>query len=345
MNCTGDHSVQQRKRHEPFTVMPNRQLNLRALLGVVAGLIALALVAQVLRSGVFEPHHTYTLIAARAQGLRAGVGVEYAGFAIGRVEHVNLGATGQLEIKIRVSRQYTQWIRADSQFSLEQPIVGTPRILVETAGLRESPLPSGSTRVLRTTRQLDLVMDKGMAIAEQVRLLFATDGALVKTLSNVQNFTASIKDNGLLRPALGDNAAADGLLAALRQSAAATHELQKTLASVQRATVQAGHAATAASRTLDNVDATVTQARALALGPAGTLAEASKTLLAVQGNLQELQKTLANTTRASGSAADAMHGMHELRARVDSISRSVDGMLVDLKRLGLFSRDNEARLP
>jgi len=142
-----------------------RRFPLRALLLGLAALLVLALVAQALRQGLFEAHNDYTLTAPRAGGVRPGVGVEYAGFEIGRVQGVSLGTDGQVEISIRVSRKYQEWVRADSQFALEQPIVGVPRIVVEPTAKRESPLPSGSTRTLRTTKQLDQIMEKGMAVA------------------------------------------------------------------------------------------------------------------------------------------------------------------------------------
>jgi phospholipid/cholesterol/gamma-HCH transport system substrate-binding protein len=329
-----------------------RRFPLRTLLLGVAALLVLALLAQALRQGLFEAHNDYILTAARAGGVRPGVGVEYAGFEIGRVQGVSLGPDGQVEISIRVSRKYQELVRADSQFALEQPIVGVPRIVVEPTAKRESPLPSGSTRTLRTTKQLDQIMEKGMAVAEQIRALLSADSVLSKTLGNVQALTASMKEKGMLRPALGDDAAAEAILVTLRQSATAVRDLQNALAGVQRVAGDASTTAAAATQTLRNMDSAVAQAREKALGTGGTLAradatlaEAAKSLQAVQATLQELQKTLGNTTRASGDAADAAEGLGELRTRVDSISRNIDGMLLDLKRLGPFSKEGEARLP
>ena len=329
-----------------------RRFPLRTLLLGLAALIVIALLAQALRQGLFEAHNEYVLTAARAGGVRPGASVEYAGFEIGRVQRVHLGAEGQVEISIRISRKYEEWVRADTRFALEQPIVGVARIVVEPTAKRESPLPSGSTRALRTTKQLDQVMEKGMAVAEQIRLLLSTDSVLSKTLGNVQALTASMKEKGILRPALGDDAAADALLATLRQSTAAARDLQQALAGVQRVTGEASTTAAAATQTLRNVDTAVAQARDKTLGTGGTLAradvtlaEAAKTLQVVQASLQELQKTLGNVTRASGDAADAAQGLGELRTRVDSISRNVDSMVLDLKRLGVFSKEGEARLP
>ena len=329
-----------------------RPLNMRVMLGAVAAMIVIALLAQALRQGMFQAHSSYTLSAPRAQGVRPGVGVEYAGFAIGRVEEVGLSPSGEVHIHIRVAREYTQWVRADSQFALEQPIVGAPRIVVETASRKEPELPSGSARALRTSKQMDEVMAKGLSIADDVKRLLAQDGALKKTLDNVQALTAAIKEKGLLRPALGDDKAADGLLRALTQTAKLTQELQQTLTMTRAAAGEAGktmgtinNTAAKAAQTLGTVDATVAQARDRALGPNGTLADVSKTLQDVQANLQELRKTLANTTRISNDAADATQGLSELRGRVDAISRNVDGMVNDLKRFGVFSRDGETRLP
>ena len=119
-----------------------------------------------------------------------------------------------------------------------------------------------------------------------------------------------------------------------------------------RCNLPARTTAAAATQTLRNVDTAVSQARDKALGTGGTLAradvtlaEAAKTLQAMQASLQELQKTLGNVTRASGDAADAAQGLGELRTRVDSISRNVDSMVLDLKRLGVFSKEGEVRLP
>ena len=63
---------------EPGEIVLMRRFPLRAILLGLAALIALALLAQALRQGLFEAHNEYILTAARAGGVRPGVGVEYA---------------------------------------------------------------------------------------------------------------------------------------------------------------------------------------------------------------------------------------------------------------------------
>ena len=337
-----------------------KRLNLRVLVGMVLALAVLALVGQAIRQGMFEPHSKYTLTATRTHGIRSGVALEYAGFPIGRVENVSLDNNGQVRIHIRVNADYTRWVRADSQFALEQPILGAPHIVVNTPPTREPELPNGAVRELRVSKQMDEVMAKGMAVADELKKFLSAEGSLRKTIDHVEALTGAMKTKGMLRPMLGDEKAAAGLLSALEQTARVTRELQQTLVAargvtgeagkavgeVGKAAGNAGQAAAAAKQAMQTVDATVQDARTRLLGPDGTVAGLEKALVGVQANLAELQKTLANTARISGDAADATQGLSELRARVDSITRNVDAMVSDLRRLGIFStRDGEAKLP
>ncbi len=92
------------------------------------------------RKGVFSRVYTYTLSSRTGENLTEGMPVAVWGFTIGRVSSLELNDQGIVLIRIKIPERHIRMIRADSQFILDKPLIGSPRILVKTADLNGLPL-------------------------------------------------------------------------------------------------------------------------------------------------------------------------------------------------------------
>jgi len=88
-----------------------------------------------------------------------GMPVEFSGFNIGKVEDMELSQEGAVLIKIKIPKRHIKWIRSDSVFSLDKPLIGAPKITVKTKNLNSpelSPkLSSKSARLMILMKSLN----------------------------------------------------------------------------------------------------------------------------------------------------------------------------------------------
>lgn len=152
------------------------------------------------KKGVFAKEHVYTLSSKSGENLTEGMPVVFSGFKIGRVDSLELNADGLVVIKIKVPDQHIKWIRTDSVFILEKPLIGSARIYIATANLNSPPLPE--TAISQIVEVNDIndavksfkpILEKISGIMDNVETLVANladpDGDLTTILSNTRNVT------------------------------------------------------------------------------------------------------------------------------------------------------------
>jgi phospholipid/cholesterol/gamma-HCH transport system substrate-binding protein len=160
------------------------------------------------KKGVFAKQHTYTLSSKSGENLTEGMPVVFSGFKIGRVDSLELNEDGLVMIKIKVTDQHIKWIRADSVFILEKPLIGAPRIYIATANLNSPPLPDTVipqivevNDINDAIKNIKPILEKIGSIADNIETLIANladpDGDLTKILSNTRNVT--LQADGILK--------------------------------------------------------------------------------------------------------------------------------------------------
>ena len=160
------------------------------------------------KKGFFAKQHTYTLSSKSGENLTEGMPVVFSGFKIGRVDSLELNSDGLVMIKIKVPDQHIKWIRADSIFILEKPLIGSPRIYIATANLNSPPLPETVipqivevNDINDAIKNIKPILEKIGSIADNIETLIANladpDGDLTKILSNTRNVT--LQADGILK--------------------------------------------------------------------------------------------------------------------------------------------------
>ena len=160
------------------------------------------------KKGFFAKQHTYTLSSKSGENLTEGMPVVFSGFKIGQVDSLELNSDGLVMIKIKVPDQHIKWIRADSIFILEKPLIGSARIYIATANLNSPPLPETVipqivevNDINNAIKSIKPILEKIGSIADNIETLIANladpDGDLTKILSNTRNVT--LQADGILK--------------------------------------------------------------------------------------------------------------------------------------------------
>jgi phospholipid/cholesterol/gamma-HCH transport system substrate-binding protein len=160
------------------------------------------------KKGMFENEQTYTLISKSGENLTEGMPVVFSGFRIGRVAALELNPEGLVVIKIKVPDRHLRWIRADSVFILEKPLIGSARIYVATANLSAPSLPKDAVPhiveandINEAVKSIKPILEKITSITNHVDILTSNlaepDGDMAKILSSAKS--AAARFDGILQ--------------------------------------------------------------------------------------------------------------------------------------------------
>jgi len=321
----------------------DRRLERRAaglLLLLLALLCATALYIMQAR-GVFEPTQRVVLTADDSEGVVVGMNLTFSGFAIGRVQRIELTEDGNVRILVDVPRKDAHWLRTSSVFTLSRGLVGNTAIRAYSGVLTDPPLPDGAVRKVLAgdaTAEIPKLMSSVRDILQNVSTLTAPDAALAGTLANTQAMTGKLNaPGGALSVLMGNPQDAAKLLAVLDRTntalASVDQLLRRSDGLVSKADVQLfGNGGPGAPGGL------VGDGRAAVAQINGLLGEARGSLKKVDGLLEEAQGAARN-------ARIATTDLGTLRAEVEASLRKVENLVNEVNRKWPLARDTEVKLP
>jgi phospholipid/cholesterol/gamma-HCH transport system substrate-binding protein len=252
----------------------------------------------------------------------------FAGFPIGRVRRIELGADGNARILIDVPRKDAHWLRESSVFTLVRGLVGSTAIKAYSGVLSDPPLPDGAERkvlVGDATAEIPRLVSAARDLVQNLTALTAQESELAKSLANVQAVTAKLNGpRGALGVLMGNEADARKLVAAVDRANA-------LLARFDRLAAQA-------DTQLFGTQGMVPEARAAVAQIAAALEEA-------RGSLKRVDGVLADAQVIAGNAKIATTDLGALRAEVDATLRKVEALVDEIDRKWPFKRDTELKLP
>jgi len=291
------------------------------LLAVVAALIIGFVVYVMYARGVFEPTQKLVLETDNSEGVIPGMDMTFAGFPIGRVRLVDLGADGKVHIVIDVSKGDAKWLRTSSVFTLERSVVGETRIRAFSGVLDDPALPDNSIRpVLRgdVTAEIPGLVATARSLLNNLENLTADGSAMSGSLENIQTMTGRLSGKyGLLSGALGDDEASKFV------------------------------------QTLQRLDTLLAKTDQRLYGKKGMVDDAQAAVVELQGVLQDARGTLKKVdavlveAQAVGSNARvATEDLGALRGEVDASLRKVNRLVDEINRKWPFGQPKqEIRLP
>lgn len=305
----------------------NIELKAAALLLLFVLLVGGAALYLLYARGAFEPTQRLVLVAEDSEGVRVGMDLTFAGFPVGRVRDIELGADGQARILIDVPRKDARWLRETSVFTLTRSVVGGANLRAYTALLEGPALADGAQRQVLigdTAAEMPKLVSAMRELIDNLTRLTAGDGPLAASLANIQVLTEKL--NGP-RGAAGLLLGNEGDAKKLSEAVARTNAL------------------------LARLDGIAARADAQVLGPDGLLRESRATiqqlntmLLEARGTLRKVDGLLEQAQGIAGDVKGATGDLGALRREVDATVRKLEQMVDEVNRRWPFARDNELQL-
>ncbi len=284
---------------------------------LVCGFLLYIMVAR----GVFERTQELVLVSDDSEGVIVGMDLTFAGFPIGRVRRIELGADGKARLVIDVPRKDAHWLRSSSVFTLERGMVGETRIRAFSGILSDPPLPENTERTVL----------RGDSSSEIPRIVASTR-ALLENLENMTGPQSSVNASlGHLLTVTERLSGRYGLLAGVLGSDDKAKKIIDTLDRTNGLLAQADQRLFGANGVMDGTQAAVGQLTAV-------LTEARASLKKVDAVLAEAQAVGANARLASSD-------LGVLRAEVEASLRKVTQLVEEINRKWPFARDLELKLP
>ena len=308
--------------------VPHLALKATALLVLMLALVCGAALYVMYARGVFEPTQRLVLVAEDSEGVVVGMDLTFAGFPIGRVRRIELGADGNARILVDVPQEDAHWLRVSSVFTLVRGIVGGTSLRAYSGILADPPLPDGAERKVLagdTAAEIPRLVASARELIQNLTALTGSDSALSQSLASVQAAAERLKGpSGALGLLFGNDA-----------------EARKVLATLDRA-----------NALLERLDGLAAKADTQVFGPAGVMPEAHATVVELRGllgdaraSLKKVDAVLQEAQAVGANARAATADLGTLRAEVDASLRKVEQLINDVNRKWPFARDTELKLP
>jgi phospholipid/cholesterol/gamma-HCH transport system substrate-binding protein len=169
--------------------VPNLDFKARLLVWAVLGLIALSAAYVLYARGAFERKQTLVLVAEDSEGVVVGQSLTFAGFAIGRVNRIELSSEGNARIVVDVPVKDAHWLRESSVFTASvRDLLGNLTAMTSS----DAPLNQTLRNVQTTTENLNgprgalgVVMGDDAAARKRIDAALGGVNALLARLNGV----------------------------------------------------------------------------------------------------------------------------------------------------------------
>ncbi len=288
------------------------------------------------KKGAFSIIYTYTLSSKTGDSLTEGMPVVFWGFNIGRVSSLELDERGIVLIQIKIPERHNRFIRADSKFVLEKPLIGSARIVVSTIDLNGPPLAEKAVSPMTVSSDINEIIQRAQPIVDKADRIMASmakitenladpEGDVNRILRDAQTVTSRFaKKESLLEMAVGN---------------------PESVKSIHEALQKVGDIMAQVEAILKKVDAMAANTDAEITGRDGVLPLVRAMLRDLLAKFAKLDITLDNMNKVSGEAADSVKDLTVLRSELDAAVMAIGNLAEELDRKIPFKAKPEIRLP
>ncbi|MFH1818425.1 MAG: MlaD family protein [Pseudomonadota bacterium] len=291
--------------------------------------LAAVFIAYLLHArGFFEKTFHLQLAAASADGVAPGVPVVFSGIEIGRVTTLGLNENGGIIIHTEFLGRNAKWLKENSSFTLDKPIVGGAKIRVDSPDLGAPALPDNATMLLLTSdisKEIPALVERVKAILANVEYLTRKDGEINATLANVKTVTGRMT---------GEYGMLEGVLGSPEKARALTDSLDKTRALITKLDGLAAKA----DQWLFAQDGMAEQTKA-------SLAQVRLMLNDAQSSLKKADAVMTNAVEISANVNESTQDLAQLRTEIDDAVRKANGLINEINKKWPFAREPEVKLP
>lgn len=306
------------------------------LFTAVSLLLAGAFMVYLLHArGFFEKTFHLQLAASSADGVAPGVPVVFSGIEIGSVTTLGLNDSGGIVIRAEFLERNAKWLKENSTFILDKPIVGGAKIRVESPDLNAPALPDNATMLLLTSdisKEIPVLVERVKAILANVEHLTRKDGEINATLANVKTVTGRMT---------GEYGVLEGVLGSPEKARAVTDSLDKTRALITKLDGLALKMDGMAVKT----DQWLFAPNGVAEHTRESLAQVRLMLSDAQSSLKKADALMSNAVEISANVKESTQDMAKLRAEIDDAVRKANALINEINKKWPFARDPEVKLP
>lgn len=274
------------------------------------------------KKGVFEKVYTFTLAAKTGDGLTKGMPVLFSGFTIGKVDNVELNDQGIVIIKIKIPKRHSKWIRFDSTFSFDKPLIGAPIISVKTENMSSRPLSEKDVLEIRTVNDINEVIKRIHPILDTITRVA---GNIETVSANVAKLTGTFSSkSSILEMAVNDPDSVKSFHESMKSMKVITSRLEDTL---------------------KKVDAMADKTDTKIYGSEGALSLANNILKDLIAKLQNLDTTVSNINTISNSTAESTKDLKQLRGEIDITIYSIKELAAKIDDMLPLKKRSDIKLP
>ncbi len=279
--------------------------------------------------GFFEGRFQLQLAASTADNVTPGVPITFAGIEIGQVSTLGLNDSGGIIIRAELIPRYAKWLKEDSTFTLDKPIVGGAQIRVDSPHLDALALPNNATMLLMTsdvTKEIPLLVERVKAVLANVEHITRPGGEINATLANAKTITDRMT---------GEYGVMEGVLGSREKARALTESLDKTRAlmiKLDGIAAKTDQWLFAQNGVADSTRESLTQIRVL--------------LTDAQASLKKADLVLKNAVDISASVNSSTQDLGQLRSEIDDAVRRASSLVNEISKKWPFApKTPEVKLP
>ncbi|MDR3393117.1 MAG: MlaD family protein [Sulfuriferula sp.] len=315
----------------------NKSIQFKVGAFILAALLtgAFSFIYLLYERGWFEHSLQYTLIAPDAENISVGMPLVFRGIAIGKVSSLTLSPQGMARIVVSVESRQSQWLRANSQFSLDKPLVGAAKIRADVSDLsspllspdKEYPLNQGSgdLDIPALAAKANAILDQLGTVAKNVAYMTRRDGEINATLVNAQAITHKMTGKyGVAQGLLGSEQNAQVLMDSLQHTRELTANLDEMSRKLDRTVFDKGGL-------IDNANQSVAQ-----LPPM---------LEDIRASLKKVDTLLVNANGLTANLKEGTDDMGQLRSEVDEALSKTNQLITKINRFLPAGKPGEVKLP
>jgi len=306
------------------------------LFAAVSLLLGALFLAYLLHArGFFEKTYHLQLAASSADGVAPGVPLAFSGIEIGSVTTLGLNDYGGIVIQVELLERNAKWLRQDSTFTLDKPLVGGAKIRIDSFNPDSPALPDNSTMLLLTSdisKEIPVLVERVKAILANVEHLTRKDGEISTTLANVETVTGRMT---------GEYGMLEGVLGSPEKARAVTDSLDKTRALITKLDGLALKMDGMAAKT----DQWLFAKDGMADLSRESLAQVRLMLDDAQSSLKKADAIMANAVEISANVKDGTQDLAKLRAEIDDAVRKASALVNEINKKWPFARNPEVKLP
>ena len=283
---------------------------------VVTVLLITALVGYVAyKKDVFSRVYTFTFSSKSGEGFSEGMPLVFSGFEIGKVQSLELNEKGVVIITIKVPERHVKWIRSDTIFILDRPLIGSAKIVVYTENLNSPVLSTEMVPEIYPVDSINEAIQKVQPILKKIDTILANSVKITTNLSGKET---------LLEMAVGDRESVKSINELLKKSKDIGYKLDSILKKAASLTV----------KTDEGI-----------FGADGLLPLVKTMLKDIIGKLERLNATIDDLPEISSNISKSTGDLDKLRQDIDATIDSSNELLKNIDRILPGKKEREIKLP